>query len=638
MQNEFVNHARNIWDRAVTLLPRVDVFWYKYTYMEELVGAIEQARQLFERWMKWLPDDNAWSAYIRFELRQGDLGRARGCYNRYVAALPTTRAYLRFARWEEKVGQRGNAREVYERALVELHISERSEKLLINFARFEERCKEIERARVIFKYALEQAKTEGANDEKVRELNGEYIAFEKRHGSRQGIEDAILSKRRAQYEDRLKEDRFNYDVWFDLARLEEEEGDLERARDVYERAISNVPPAAEKRYWRRYIYLWISYALFEELQAKDMSRARDVYQACLALIPHKKFTFAKIWLLAANLEVRAKDLTAARLLLGRAIGICAKRRIFQGYIDLELQMGEIDRCRSIYTKFLEFAPHDVSVWTAFAKLEVQVGEIERARALFELAVSQSTLDMPEALWKAYIDFEVAEMNAERARGLYERLLVKTSHVKVWISYAQFEAAQEEQNQRSEDDADVDEGATEHRARRVFERGYAALKEAGLKEERLLLLEAWKAVETGLPGGKRTIPSIHILAFVTCCSRLHSGGIASKVEAMMPRKLKMRRRVAQDEGGGSNAVVEEEDEEWEDYYDYIFPDDEKPVRGLKLLENAAKWKLAMAAQQQQSQSQQQSIGDEGNGEEVSTLLGKRNAVDMNEVDIDEDLDE
>ena len=107
---------------------------------------------------------------------------------------------------------------------------------------------------------------------------------------------------------------------------------------------------------------------------------------------------------------------------------------------------------------------------------------------------------------------------------------------------------------------------------------------------------------------------------------------------MPRKLKMRRRVAQDEGGGSNAVVEEEDEEWEDDYDYIFPDDEKPVRGLKLLENAAKWKLAMAAQQQQSQSQQQSIGDEGNGEEVSTLLGKRNAVDMNEVDIDEDLDE
>lgn len=45
---------------------------------------------------------------------------------------------------------------------------------------------------------------------------------------------------------------------------------------VYERAIANVPPVAEKRYWRRYIYLWVNYALFEELQAEDMQRTRSV--------------------------------------------------------------------------------------------------------------------------------------------------------------------------------------------------------------------------------------------------------------------------------------------------------------------------------------------------------------------------
>ncbi len=38
---------------------------------------------------------------------------------------------------------------------------------------------------------------------------------------------------------------------------------------MYERAIANVPPAAEKRYWQRYIYLWIKYALFEELEAGE---------------------------------------------------------------------------------------------------------------------------------------------------------------------------------------------------------------------------------------------------------------------------------------------------------------------------------------------------------------------------------
>jgi len=29
MRHRFINHARNVWDRAVTLLPRVDQLWYK---------------------------------------------------------------------------------------------------------------------------------------------------------------------------------------------------------------------------------------------------------------------------------------------------------------------------------------------------------------------------------------------------------------------------------------------------------------------------------------------------------------------------------------------------------------------------------------------------------------------------------
>ena len=66
------------------------------------------------------------------------------------------------------------------------------------------------------------------------------------------------------------------------------------ALQVYERAIANIPPAPEKRYWQRYIYLWINYALFEELQAQDMQRTREVYSACLKVIPHKVFTFAKV--------------------------------------------------------------------------------------------------------------------------------------------------------------------------------------------------------------------------------------------------------------------------------------------------------------------------------------------------------
>ena len=37
----------------------------------------------------------------------------------------------------------------------------------------------------------------------------------------------------------------------------------------------------EKRAWRRYVYLWIYYAVFEELTMKDPDRARMVYKEAL---------------------------------------------------------------------------------------------------------------------------------------------------------------------------------------------------------------------------------------------------------------------------------------------------------------------------------------------------------------------
>jgi len=33
-------HARNLWDRAVVIMPRANQFWYKYTYMEEMLGNV----------------------------------------------------------------------------------------------------------------------------------------------------------------------------------------------------------------------------------------------------------------------------------------------------------------------------------------------------------------------------------------------------------------------------------------------------------------------------------------------------------------------------------------------------------------------------------------------------------------------
>lgn len=78
MRNRFINHARNVWDRAVTLLPRIDQLWYKYIHMEEMLGNIAGARQIFERWMKFEPDHHCWMAYIKVSQVSASSRRATG--------------------------------------------------------------------------------------------------------------------------------------------------------------------------------------------------------------------------------------------------------------------------------------------------------------------------------------------------------------------------------------------------------------------------------------------------------------------------------------------------------------------------------------------------------------------------------
>ncbi|NWT98793.1 CRNL1 protein, partial [Urocynchramus pylzowi] len=557
MKNRQVNHARNIWDRAITTLPRVNQFWYKYTYMEEMLGNVAGSRQVFERWMEWQPEEQAWHSYINFELRYKEVDRARSIYERYIlfralAALvlvhPDVKNWIKYARFEEKHSYFAHARKVYERAVEFFGEEHMDEHLYVAFAKFEENQKEFERVRVIYKYALDRIPKQDAQN-----LFKNYTIFEKKFGERRGIEDIIVSKRRFQYEEEVKANPHNYDAWFDYLRLVESDTDAETVREVYERAIANVPPIQEKRHWKRYIYLWINYALYEELEAKASKRTRQVYQACLELLPHKKFTFAKMWLLYAQFEIRQKSLPLARRALGTSIGKCPKTKLFKGYIELELQLREFDRCRKLYEKFLEFAPENCTSWIKYAELETILGDIDRARAVYELAIGQPRLDMPEVLWKSYIDFEIEQEEYEKTRNLYRRLLQRTQHVKVWISLAQFElsAGQEERLPR---------------CRQIYEEANKAMRSCEEKEERVMLLESWRSFE----------------------DEFGTDATKERIDKLMPEKIKKRRKLQAEDGSDAG---------WEEYYDYIFPGDAANQPNLKLLAMAKLWKK----QQQESEA-------------------------------------
>ncbi|KAF9461700.1 hypothetical protein BDZ94DRAFT_1133699, partial [Collybia nuda] len=586
LKSRNVQHARNLFDRAVTLLPRVDQLWYKYVYLEELLQNVSGARQVFERWMKWEPDDKAWQAYIKLEERYQELDRASTIYERWIAIRPEPRVWVKWGKFEEDRARLDKAREVFQTALQfygdDEEQVEKAQAVFSAFAKMETRLKEYERARVIYKFALARIPRS-----KSAALYASYTKFEKQHGTRNTLESTVLGKRRIQYEEELAHDGRNYDVWFDYARLEEgawrdlkdegatqeeEDAAAGRVREVYERAVAQVPPGGEKRHWRRYIFLWLDYALFEEIETKDYPRARQIYQTAMTLVPHKQFTFAKLWLMFAKFEVRRLELPAARKILGSGIGMCPKEALFKGYIDLEIELREFDRARQLYEKYLEYDPANSPAWIKYAELESQLQDFARTQAIFELGVSQSPLSMPEVLWKAYIDFEIEEGEREIARALYERLVALSGHVKVWISYALFEAEpipvlraiREEEEQEDEDDEEKEARTVPGDpilARQVFERGYKDMKSKGLKDERVALLAVWKTFE-------------------------ENNGTASdvaRVEGMMP--IVGKRRVVDKETGQTV-------EDW----DMVFADDERESNptSFKFLQMAHAWKKKQAA--------------------------------------------
>ena len=89
--------------------------------------------------------------------------------------------------------------------------------------------------------------------------------------------------------------------------------------------------------------------------------------------------------------------------------------------------------------------------------------------------------MPEKVWKAYIDLEVENGQIGQARQLYVSLLERTKHVKVWASFAKFEAEQ---------------ARSMARMRTLMEQAQDHFRDnlPDCKEERKMLLETWLELE------------------------------------------------------------------------------------------------------------------------------------------------
>ncbi|MEN2500163.1 MAG: Crooked neck-like protein 1, partial [Marteilia pararefringens] len=95
--------------------------------------------------------------------------------------------------------------------------------------------------------------------------------------------------------------------------------------------------------------------------------------------------------------------------------------------------------------------------------------------------------------------------------------------------------------------------------------YSQQNRQNISSDRLKLLEAWLEFEKQL---------------VTSNATAQSAKIVAAVQSKMPERIKKRRQLYNSDGSEAG---------WEEYYDYLFPDDQLAKPNIKLLSMAKKWK-------------------------------------------------
>ena len=500
IKNKFIDHARNIYERVTTIMPRVPSFWMKYTLMEETLNNYEKCRQIYEKWMSWGPEEKDWNEYLKFERRMREEELYRNVLYRFLEAHPTCKNYVRVAKYEFEKRRAKEARLIFQRCVDDLGVENCNEYFYIKWATFELRNKEMRRAKEVYEFGLANVRKEG-----IDRLKEAYLKFKSTNSGEEEINKGVIDKRRGYYKELLENNKRDYDLWFDLIFLEENEANEIEINRIAEELLKLKPEVNDIIIWKKYSYLFVYMASLFEISFNDKERGIEILRDVLDLLPIKEYKFSSVWIQLAKAYIRSLDLQNARKILGKSIGVNPNKKVIKFYIELEEKLGNFERCRKLYEKSIEIFTNDPDTWIDFAMFESELEEHERARGIYEKAIDINFISERERVWKAYIDFEIENEDYTKARALYERLLNQTYHIKVFIAYGMFEFDRKNYKKMREIYTKADDYCKEKQE---------------MKEERTFLIENW----------------------IQCEEKIGETEYLEKIKKMQPKKIKKQRKV------------------------------------------------------------------------------------------------
>ena len=447
-----IESARVVYERALEKLDRRAQYKVlrDWAQDERSLGNIEEARDLLERTVKINPTYmSTWVSWGLLEKSQGNVEKACHIFQKAtrIAEKQVIRAPFLFQAWgrveEIDRGNLDKAASIFQRGV---RLAPEAGPLWTSWAMLERRRGNIEKARELFQMATAVEPKLGStwqswgimeaqrgNFKKAEDLFQTGNEHEPKNASllaswalMEGRDRGHVAVGRDLYERATNADPFYGPAWHSWGCLEMATGNINRARDLFEKASKTGEGVSA----------WHSLGVLEAEHCENAEAAIKNWKRALELSPDHSMCYQS-W---ALLRGRSGDLEDARRIFQDGIDKAKDRhddivKLLQAWAELEDHSGSGEKARELLRRSLEIDPKRAETWDTLAHVEKQRGLREEARQLLNQGVDECCGSSKWVLYSTLGNLEGEDGNAEKMREVFSRgIQACPSSEELWKSY------------------------------------------------------------------------------------------------------------------------------------------------------------------------------------------------------------
>ena len=213
-------------------------------------------------------------------------------------------------------------------------------------------------------------------------------------------------RKRAEFENALRRNRFNYGQWMRYAQFEIDQKDLRRARSIFERAL-------EVDY--KNVSMWVRY-IQVEIKNKNINHARNLLERATKLLPRVD----KLWYMYITVEETIGNIVAVNEIFENWLQWKPVKDVWTHYIEYKERYGEYEDERLLFEKFVTVFCES-ETWLRWTTFEKKHGDFTNVENVFKLGVNAlfTNNKLTSQFLISWIRFEHLHKKFGKVRELYK---------------------------------------------------------------------------------------------------------------------------------------------------------------------------------------------------------------------------